>query len=590
MTPSLPNITLGGNANSFQDRATPAFSNQSGEPFDHVMASALTTAASQNGEDDQSSQASTTSNLAGAEVDANNQLQPQAPADVPKPGTDHAKKILSHSVAPAGFTAFPGNTGVLGQLGKAGSSSVPALLAVDLAPASETLLPKVASHSTASAVSPDVLKTNPINTIPDQLGNPSPLPVPALLKANAASASGVSTLKVEGQPTAPAGFMSFSGTKIVPGQFKNVSPPSVPAFLAANAALVPGPSLPGQSLATMAATVETKAISMEPLPIPNPTVANAQPSTKSKSVDKTGLPSAPKPVEASLAVSLAESPLKTSSVPSSMLPIPPAGQKDSDAVGISDKTVVEDPAAVKFTSVSNSATKDIDPTPGASDGTPAAQQSVSMPSTAKTNEIASLPGKNLPGNAVPLARENNFPLRADPNVANVSSDLSTPNGSASVTASTGSLDATQAAAGSNSSALERTHELVTLHALRLTSTGTNSLQVVIKPDTGTQLSLELRQRGNGIEAEATLQQGDFTHLNQHWAQLQQHLEQRGIRLAPLADNNFVGTGNGAFQPKQNHTPSESETIGAFAGPVPAILPGVSNLQSPAARRGWETWA
>ncbi len=214
-----------------------------------------------------------------------------------------------------------------------------------------------------------------------------------------------------------------------------------------------------------------------------------------------------------------------------------------------------------------------------------------MQSTDKTNKIASLSGKNLPGNAAPVARENNLPLRADPGTTSVSSDFSPQNGSVSVAASAGSLDDSQAATGSSSLTMERTHELVALHALRLTSTGTNSLQVVIKPDTGTQLSLELRQRGNGVEAEATLQQGDFTRLNQHWTQLQQHLEQRGIRLAPLGgENNFAGTGGGTFQPKQNPTPSETETAGSFAAPVLAALPGVPNLQPPVAQRGWETWA
>jgi hypothetical protein len=212
-----------------------------------------------------------------------------------------------------------------------------------------------------------------------------------------------------------------------------------------------------------------------------------------------------------------------------------------------------------------------------------------MKSAEKTNKIASVSGKNLPGNAAFVARENNLPVRTDQTAVN-SQGLPAQDGSDSIASLTTSQASNPVAAGLVSQTMERMHELVALHAMRLTSTGTSTLHVVIKPDTGTQLSLELRQRGNGVEAQAVLQQGDFGHLNQHWAQLQQHLEQRGIRLAPLGgENNFTGNGSGTFQDKPGRRSTEMDAAGSFPETVLAALPGVSNTQ-PAARRGWETWA
>jgi len=140
--------------------------------------------------------------------------------------------------------------------------------------------------------------------------------------------------------------------------------------------------------------------------------------------------------------------------------------------------------------------------------------------------------------------------------------------------------------------MERTHELVALHAMRLNETGASSLQLVIKPGAGTQLSLELRQRENGIEAQAVLQQGDFKHLNQHWPELQQRLEQRGIKLASLTDEgianqNSGSNGNGLFEQKQN------QLVDAFAGY--ASNGAATGTFTPVKTRvttheGWETWA
>jgi hypothetical protein len=144
--------------------------------------------------------------------------------------------------------------------------------------------------------------------------------------------------------------------------------------------------------------------------------------------------------------------------------------------------------------------------------------------------------------------------------------------------------------------LERTQEMVTLHAVRLMESQSDMLQVVIKPGAGTELSLQLRQRDGGIEAQATLQRGDFQLMNQHWPELQQRLEQRGIKLAPLGgEANFSADSGGSFKQQQQSSSRELEAQKASAFAEFAVA---SRMVGATARLaiggltggGWESWA
>jgi hypothetical protein len=127
-------------------------------------------------------------------------------------------------------------------------------------------------------------------------------------------------------------------------------------------------------------------------------------------------------------------------------------------------------------------------------------------------------------------------------------------------------------------------------ATRLSDSGNNSMQVVIKPDAGTQLSLELRQQSGNVEVQATLQQGDFNHLNQQWPDLQQRLEERGIRLSPLTDEGATGgsnTGSETFENKQNEGNKVVPELTLVDAPAGMFT---SEPAQTSAHRGWETWA
>jgi hypothetical protein len=234
-------------------------------------------------------------------------------------------------------------------------------------------------------------------------------------------------------------------------------------------------------------------------------------------------------------------------------------------------------------------------------GTSVAKQEVPMKKTENTIKTDSPAGKILPDASVSVARENNLPPRETVSATvwprdgqmppTIAANSSPADSTVEVAQPSADLVAGAASADLRSRALDRVQDMVVLHATRLSDSDNVSLQVVIKPGAGTQLSLELRQRGDGVEAQAVLQRGDFAHLNQHWPALQQQLEQRGIRLAPLAsDGNFVNSGENNFQPKQNQ-PAEPDSFsaGAFAevSPSGSLAPTTANLRT---HRGWESWA
>ncbi len=238
-------------------------------------------------------------------------------------------------------------------------------------------------------------------------------------------------------------------------------------------------------------------------------------------------------------------------------------------------------------------------------GIAAAKLYLPMQKTEKMNKVAGLDGKTekvLPTNADPTVPENNLPT------ANPLARIAPRTGQATIiigpstkgpeplaaSATDGASDASLV--DLRSRALDRAHDIMALHAIRLVDSNLESVRVVIKPGAGLQLSLEMRQRGGTIDAQVIVQRGDFGHLSQHWPELQQRLEQRGIRLAPLAsgENSITDAGaNGFQQPQREFTHPDPVSASAFVGFALASAPLQSTTPSTLmvnAHRGWETWA
>jgi hypothetical protein len=139
--------------------------------------------------------------------------------------------------------------------------------------------------------------------------------------------------------------------------------------------------------------------------------------------------------------------------------------------------------------------------------------------------------------------------------------------------------------------LERAQDMMALHAMRLTESTSDSLSVVIKPAVGTELSLELRQNSDGVEAKATLTRGDHQFLSQHWPELQQRLEQRGIKLAPLGgEMSFSADGSSSFQRPQTSPEEAAQRASAFAEFAAVSAAGGATARLSPVHDGWESWA
>ena len=140
-------------------------------------------------------------------------------------------------------------------------------------------------------------------------------------------------------------------------------------------------------------------------------------------------------------------------------------------------------------------------------------------------------------------------------------------------------------------AVDRANDMISLHAMRLVESKLDTLSVVIKPSVGTELSLELRQRPDGVEAHATLTRGDSQILSEHWPELQQRLELRGIKLAPLGNElDFSSGGSPQFQQSPQSSPEElAQQASAFAE-FAANPAGGATSRVVAVHDGWESWA
>jgi hypothetical protein len=226
--------------------------------------------------------------------------------------------------------------------------------------------------------------------------------------------------------------------------------------------------------------------------------------------------------------------------------------------------------------------------PSTVNGTPSALMAKLMDTGGKPDKSAYSTGKFLPGDVSVVARGSDFPAGATQPSSTAFADPTSPNNSSATSVS--ALDQIESFSPTDLQlqALERTHELVASHAMRLENADSDTLTVVLKPEAGTRISLELRQNSEGIQAQAALQQGDYQHLNQNWSDLQQRLDQRGIRLGPLLDQGSFGNSSNEQSKPQSNQPAEAFAGSEFAGVR------TSAKMNPAVRAktaaGWETWA
>jgi hypothetical protein len=304
--------------------------------------------------------------------------------------------------------------------------------------------------------------------------------------------------------------------------------------------------------------------------------------------------------------------------------LPPPGNATSElpvvemADGIAD--IQRPPATITITTAPRPERAPILDSTRPADGTAIAQQDATMKmATKKTNfseakqklptstsgsgAVAPAAGENLP---LAAKRGENGPARPQRNVApatvkiRVEPDLPSGDGiSTNVGAARIILPAAVNLIHFPSPVpqyVERTREMVSLQVIRLQEVGMDEMHVVIKPDIGLQLSLHLQQRGGGVEVQAVLDRGNFGLLNRHWPELQQQLELRGVRVAPLAnaEQSFGGGSEGFRQPTTSHGQQAGDDAEPAEMPA-ALLPGLPTATATASAstissRRLETWA
>jgi hypothetical protein len=238
------------------------------------------------------------------------------------------------------------------------------------------------------------------------------------------------------------------------------------------------------------------------------------------------------------------------------------------------------------------------------DGTAVAKQDVTMKTTAKETNCSGVKQK-LPG-AAAVASGEILPTRSErevvPATITIRVDPATPTG-AGISANDSTARAVSPEildlpriAPSVVPHVQRTRELVSLQVMRLHESGADEMRMVIKPDRGLQLSLHLLQRGDEVEVQAVLDRGNFGLLNRHWPELQQQLELRGVRVAPLvnAEQSFGGGSEGFRQPTTSHGQQAGDDADTAEMP-PVLLPGLPTATATASAstissRHLETWA
>lgn len=141
------------------------------------------------------------------------------------------------------------------------------------------------------------------------------------------------------------------------------------------------------------------------------------------------------------------------------------------------------------------------------------------------------------------------------------------------------------------------------NAFQLRQLGAGQMQVVLKPDSNTELALHLSLRNGIVEVQAQFDQGNSAAVNVYWKELRFVLAQQGVHLMPLRETpspvthsphsdarwfDHSGADQRSAQERpsyyvQAETPAEHQTVGARSGRV-----GATASQRAAGR--WESWA
>lgn len=137
--------------------------------------------------------------------------------------------------------------------------------------------------------------------------------------------------------------------------------------------------------------------------------------------------------------------------------------------------------------------------------------------------------------------------------------------------------------------------------VRFRQTARESVEVVLRPDSQTELHVQLVQRAGQIEATVRCDRGDTQALGGNWSRLQESLAQQGVRLAPLGESSLGFAGEHSRQGFNSPRPQLPEapqfapgSRSRNASSVPPITLTAGNgprtASTGTSRRALESWA
>lgn len=147
------------------------------------------------------------------------------------------------------------------------------------------------------------------------------------------------------------------------------------------------------------------------------------------------------------------------------------------------------------------------------------------------------------------------------------------------------------------SAMARISEVVSREIRMFKRSGDDLVEVVLTPDTKTQISLRLQWREGQVEVQARCDLGDYQSLNTQWPQLQASLAGHGVRLSHLSERvttgftEFFNNPNfaqqrGREEPRQN-SPSTADSLPPL--PAPQVKPA-GDATGRRSNRLFDSWA
>lgn len=130
------------------------------------------------------------------------------------------------------------------------------------------------------------------------------------------------------------------------------------------------------------------------------------------------------------------------------------------------------------------------------------------------------------------------------------------------------------------------------HVQLLRAITQDRLEVVLHPDPGTQLYLDITKTDGMIQIRARCDKGDFVQLDAHWGAIQSSLAAQGIRVEPLqpsvAFNEHPDSGRQGSPDRHPEQRPAQEFV--FEQDPPAKMPARPASRPLWPSRGWQRWA